>query len=288
MKLNQDKEMSLIQRVHAEYAGLPSRERKVADLVLDFPGELAAYSASELAGLAEVSKATVTRFFRRLGYDSFEEARLSARRAREWGSPLFMTRKGPESEPIGRSLIEQFAEEEKTIVASTFAVLDPAVVDDATDCLGSARRLFFLGFRNSSYPAAYARWQFVQFRSDVHMLTGSGETLAERIADLREDDLVVLVGVRRLVAKLRRYAEAIRESGADILLLTDSSARVTPLYARWTMTCAVENPHILDSYAGVNGVLRLLAVETMQKLGRSGRARLQKIETLHEALGDFD
>jgi len=288
MELTDDKEMSLIHRVHSEYAALPSSERKVADLVLDFPGELAAYSASELAQLAEVSNATVTRFFKRLGYDSFEAARRSARRAREWGSPLFLTSKATEVEPIGSDLIKRFANEEKAIVAATFAALEPEVLNEATEALARARRLFFLGFRNSSYAAGYARWQFVQFRGDVHMLTGAAESLAERIADLREGDLLVLVGVRRLVAKLRRYAEAARSGGADILLLTDPSARITPAYARWTITCAVENPHILDSYVGVMGVLRLLAVETMHKLGRDGRERLQRIEALHESLGEFD
>jgi DNA-binding MurR/RpiR family transcriptional regulator len=274
---------SLVNRVHAAYAALPSGERKVADLVLDFPGELAAYTASELAGLAEVSNATVTRFFKRLGYDSFDEARRSARRAREWGSPLFLTSKATESEPIGSDLIKRFAEED-----ATFAALDPEVLNEATDALARAKRLFFLGFRNSSYAAGYARWQFVQFRSDVHMLTGGAESLAERIADLGPGDLLVLVGVRRLVAKLRRYAEAAHAAGADILLLTDPSARITPAYARWTIICTVENPHVLDSYAGVMGILRLLVVETMHKLGRDGRERLQRIETLHESLGEFD
>ncbi|HUF86300.1 MAG TPA: MurR/RpiR family transcriptional regulator [Thermohalobaculum sp.] len=280
--------LSLMHRVHAEYAGLPASERKVADLVIDFPGELAAYTASELAELAEVSNATVTRFFRRLGYDSFEEARRSARRAREWGSPLFLASKASEREAIGSDLVKRFADEETGIVAATFAALDPAVLGEATDALAGARRLFFLGFRNSGYIAGYGRWQFIQFRGDVHMLTGGGETLAERIADLGPGDLVVLVGLRRLVRRLARYAEAARDAGADILLVTDPTARGTAAYARWTITCPVENPHVLDSYAGVIGVLRLLAVETMYKLGRSGRERLQQVERLHERLGEFE
>lgn len=281
-------ERSLVQRVHAVYGGLSSSERKVADLVLDFPGELAAYTASELARLAEVSNATVTRFFRQLGYASFEEARRSARRAREWGSPLFLASKASESETIGSDLVKRFAEEEIATVTGTFAALDPEVLNEVTDALARARRLFFLGFRNSSYVAGYARWQFIQFRGDVHMLTGGGETLAERIADLGEGDVIVLVGLRRLIRRVRRYAEAARDAGADILLVTDPSARGTPAYARWTITCLVENPHVFDSYAGVIGVLRLLAVETMYKLGRQGRDRLQKIEQLHERLAEFD
>ena len=45
---------------------------------------------------------------------------------------------------------------------------------------------------------------------------------------------------------------------------------------------------MFDSYAGVMGVLRLLAVETMQRLGRTARERLQAVESLHDALGEFD
>jgi len=279
---------SLVIRVHEGYRALPLGERKVADVVLDFPGELAAYSASELAQLAGVSNATVTRFFRRLGYDSFDDARRSSRRAREWGSPLFMTSKAAEGEVIGSDLIARFAAEEKALIDATFNALDPALLTEVIEALAGAQRLFFLGFRNSAYTAGYARWQFIQFRGEVHMLTGAGESLAERIADLRQGDVLVLVGMRRLVSPLGRCAEAARSTGADILLLTDPSARVTPAYARWTIHCAVENPHVLDSYAGVMAVLRLLAVETMKRLGRTGRTRLQAVEALHEALAEFD
>jgi DNA-binding MurR/RpiR family transcriptional regulator len=287
MDVADQEEQSLAKRIHARYEDLPSGERKVADLVLDFPGELAAYSASELAKLAQVSNATVTRFFKRLRYGSFEEARRSSRRERALGSPLYLSTKSNESESVGSDLLKQIADEEISLLTATFAKLDPALIDETTEALARAKRLFFMGFRNGSYISGYARWQFVQFRGDVHNLTGGGETLAERIADLKQGDLLVLVGVRRLVAKLRRYAEAARAAGADILLLTDTSARITPAHARWTIICAVENPHVLDSYAGVMGVLRLLAVETMRKLGRSGRDRLLQIETLHESLAEF-
>lgn len=281
-------EKSLVVRVHENYGRLPSGERKVADVVLDFPGELAAYSASELAELAAVSNATVTRFFQRLGYGSFDDARRSSRRAREGGSPLFMTSKATESELIGSDLIARFAAEEKALIDATFAVIDPAVLADVVDALATARRLFFLGFRNSAYLAGYGRGQFIQFRGDVHMLASTGESLAERIADLRADDVLVVVGMRRLVTRFDRYIEAASRTGAAILLVTDPSARGIPAFARWTVRCSVENPHVLDSYAGAIALLRLLAVETMNKLGRAGRARLQQVESLHASLAEFD
>lgn len=279
---------SLVNRVHAFYAQLPSGERKVADVVLDFPGEIAAYSASELAELAQVSNATVTRFVRRLGYVGYDDARRSARRQRELGSPLFMASKATESEQIGSELLARFAAEETSLIEATFESIDPVVLAGAVDALATARRVFFLGFRNSAYLAGYGRGQFMQFRGDVYMLAGTGESLAERIADLRPKDVLVAVGMRRRIAHFDRYVESASRGGARVLLVTDPSARGIPAFAHWTFRCAVENPHVLDSYAGAIALLRLLAVETMNKLGRTARGRLQDIETLHASLGELD
>lgn len=280
---------SLVEAVHQAYAALSARERRVADLVLESPGEVAAYPASELAQMVGVSNSTVTRFVQKIGFESYEDARRSAREAREWGSPLFLASPAAQAqEKPSNELIRRYAESELAILSAALAELSPARLDELTDALIAARRLYFMGFRNSHYFAGYARWQFIQFRTNTHLFPGPGETVAERIADLGPGDLVLVVGLRRIVGKLRRYLEAIHATGADVLLITDPSARVTPAYARWTITCPVENPYVFDSYAGVLAVLRLLAFESFQKLGKKGRAHLEAIEVHHEKLGEFE
>ena len=68
------------------YDGLPASERRLADVVLACQGDLASYSASELAERACVSKATTSRLFQRLGYARFTDARREARGAGvPWG-----------------------------------------------------------------------------------------------------------------------------------------------------------------------------------------------------------
>ena len=64
-------------------------EQRLAEVALAHISTLAAYSATELAKMAGVSKATAGRFFRRLGYESFNEARALQRDAGDKGSPLF-------------------------------------------------------------------------------------------------------------------------------------------------------------------------------------------------------
>ena len=84
-------EKSFLTRVRDVMDELPPAEKRLGEFVCDFPGELASYSASELAALAHVSNATVTRFVQRLGYDTYEESRRHAREEKQTGSRLFLS-----------------------------------------------------------------------------------------------------------------------------------------------------------------------------------------------------
>jgi DNA-binding MurR/RpiR family transcriptional regulator len=69
--------------------------------------------------------------------------------------------------------------------------------------------MWILGYRNSQYIAAYSRWQFIQFRSNVTLMpSGIGETLGEYMAQLGKDDLVIIIGVLRRVSNLPEIIEA--------------------------------------------------------------------------------
>ena len=85
-------DQSFLARVRRKLPELHPAERRLGELVCDFPGELASYSASELAALAGVSNATVTRFVRRLGYKSYEDARRDARDEASSGSRSINTK----------------------------------------------------------------------------------------------------------------------------------------------------------------------------------------------------
>lgn len=281
------KTKSFVDAIHQAYETLSGRERQVADFILEMPGEISLYPASELAQLIGVSNSTVTRFVRRIGYSNYDEMRQAARSARQWGSPLFLA-SGQADENPDADFLRRFMESEQKAMAYTLAGLSPQLVDELSTALLEARHLGFLGFRNSHHFASYARWQFIQFRKQTRMIPGPGETVAERIADLTEEDLVVVIGVRRIIGNLKRYMSALSERGVKVLLLTDPSARVTPKYATWTITCQVENEFVFDCYAGVLAVVRLLAYETFLKSGKEGRAYLKDIEDQHSVLGEFE
>ncbi|GAA1745320.1 hypothetical protein [Kocuria aegyptia] len=94
--------MSIEQRIHAHYAGLSPQERRAADLILDHLDDLALYSSAELAQMSGVSRATLSRLYRHLGFESFTDLRETARTLRQQGVPL-----GPDADPELSQHLEQ-------------------------------------------------------------------------------------------------------------------------------------------------------------------------------------
>jgi len=282
----QDRTGSLLKRIHEAYAGLPAGERRVADTILNAPSEMAVWTASELAGHAGVSNATVSRIVQRLGYRNFEAARQDARKLRETGSPLFMRDRiepGTDGGPyVG--LVQAEAE----VIEATLSRLAMSSVREASTAMAHARRLRTLGFRNSRFLADYFAAQLAQLRPGVAPLVLDGQTVAEGVAGLGSEDVVLVVGLRRRPNGFSRIVRAIAAQGARVVLLSDRSLREAPAFASWTFDCVVETNWARDSYVGAMALLRLLAIECGVALGESGRQHLNAVEALREDMEELE
>jgi DNA-binding MurR/RpiR family transcriptional regulator len=276
---------SLQARIQEQYAVLPGSERKVADLILDFPGEVAAYSATELAQLAGASKAAVTRLIRRLDYASFEEARRAARDAQTWGSPVYLLSKDADRGAFD-ARVQNHIEQDVRNITRTFEGIDEGTLEAIVDAIAGARRVWLFGHRNSHYLAGYLRWQLIQVRGDVHILPAPGETLAEYMAELRPDDLLVVLGFRRRIPDVERAMDSAAAAGVPVLLITDPTARLGS-GATWTVRCEVRGEDLFDRYSAAMSFLHFLAVAVVARTGAAGRRRLALIEGRHEDLDAF-
>ncbi|MBP2231033.1 DNA-binding MurR/RpiR family transcriptional regulator [Azospirillum agricola] len=280
-------------RIRGRYAELSRTERQLADVILACPGELSGYSATELAQSAGVSKMTVSRLVRRLGFASFEEARLASRRGTEWGSPLYLLAqpdgpgRGAEAGDAAAPPVEAHFQHSSEAIAATARRIDPAALEQAARLLAEARRVWVCGARNSVFLAGYARWQFIQVRPQVHQMVAAGETLAETLADLGTEDALLLVGIRRRPPAIVRVLQAAGQRGIPTILIADSHSPLEELVPPLTFRCETRSLAPLDTHVAVMAVIHALAAELIRLTGAAGRARIQEIEGLHEALGEL-
>lgn len=283
---------SLEARIHAHYDALPPAEKRLGDLLLSFPGDIATYSAGELAQAAGTSRAAASRFFQRLGYRDFNEARQQAREAKRWGSPVYLSSASPSGGQPGSTQASQpiadHLAQERDNLTLTLESIRPDRLRDAMDALAHARRVHVAGFRNSHMLASYLQRQLHIVRPDVALLPRAGQTLAEDLVDIAEGDVLVMVGMRRRVALVSRILEIARRQGARTLLLTDPSAAEPTQNATWAFVCEVRSQSLFDSYSAAMSVMNLLCSSLFHHELHQGQERLKRIETLHDDLDELD
>lgn len=275
---------SFIARVRHRLPDLHPAERRLAEQMLEFPGEMASYSASELAELSGVSNATVTRFVQSLGYRNFSEARRHAREEARTGSRLFLAH--AEGDGDGADWLSSFLARSHGNLDATFSGIAAEQIDAVADAVLEARRTFVIGFRSNHAFATYLQWQMTQAIEHVSALPGGGETMGEHLVSLTDRDVAIVFGLRRRSRQLPAILDAVERSGARLLYITDEAARFRPT-ATWHFRCETLTPGTLFDHVAVTALSYVLVSRILRKAGARGRARLRAIEALNEQLSEL-
>lgn len=271
-------ERSFLSRVRFILPDLPPAERQLGEFLRDFPGELASYSASELAVLAKVSNATISRFVRRIGYSSYDEARRHARLEKVSGSRLFLAAAGGGAAHDPRA----YAQSDMRNVLNTIEPISQTSVDGLAQALLVARKVWVIGFRAGAPLAQHLQ----QLLENSVALPGHGQTMGEHLAGIKRDDVVILLGLRRRVAQLEDLIVGLGDAGAPVAFITDES--MTPRDdVRWHFRCNTESAGPLFSHVAVMAVMNLIANRTIDLAGKDGRLRLAAIEAANDHLGEL-
>lgn len=276
-----ESEKSFLERVRQALPELHPAERKLGEFLAQFPGEIASYNAQELAHLADVSKATVSRFVRRLGFENYEEARRMARDESRTGSRLFLAHPETGTTPVQTGIAEEIDNLERS-----FSQISPDQIDAVAAELLQARRVWLVGFRLSQSFATYLYWQLLKVLPVVSVIPRGGETMGEHIAVMGPGDCVIMFGLRRRISNMDALLDAISASGAKLCYITDESAP-TRKEAAWHFHCVTATSTPQFNHAAVLALCHRLMVATTRRAGRDGRAQLNRIEQLNEQLGQL-
>ncbi len=279
--MSEPAQRSFLSRIRATLPEMHPSERRLAEVVLNFPGELASYSATELARLANVSNATVTRFVRKIGYGSFEEARQAARAGFSSGAALFRVSPGPDEPALAAHIAQGRANLE-----ASFAAITQAEIDAVAQAMLAAPRVWILGFRTAHSFAQYLGAQVLQVLPTVTVLPSAGQTLGEAIASMGREDCAVVFALRRPVRPLARVVSEIAGTGARLAVIGDGALPEEHL-ATWRFRVQTAAPGPLFNHVAVLALAHLLATRTIELAGASGRRRLSAIEATHESLDEI-
>lgn len=274
----------LDERLRGHYAQLSPQEQRIADFVFDHYDDLIGYNSAELARLSGVSKATVSRLFKRLGYDTYKDMRNELRTLRQSGMPLTDVRDAVQ----GNTLLARHYKQEMANLTQWVNTLDSTHFGQVVHALCESQRIFIIGLRNSYPVALHFRQQLLQVRSRVQLLPQPGQTFSEELIDITPEDMVIVMAFRRRPRIIRPLLQQLQQRHIPTLVMCEPQAQTSIALARWQLCAPLDSVSAFDSYAAANSLVNLLSNAVLHELLSNGRQRIHQIADLYGELDELE
>ncbi|MFF0815294.1 MurR/RpiR family transcriptional regulator [Rhodococcus sp. NPDC003318] len=208
---------STLATVRARASALAPSERRVADVCLARPREVAWWSAADLAEHASTSTATVVRACQNLGFTGFQHLRMLLLRDLGGAVEGDASQASPDS---GMGLMRTVFEEVARDLGTALAPLDEESFDAAVTALARARRVLVVGNGGASAPCAGA----VAFRFVLNGRPAEApvDAVVQQLTarHLSDEDVCLAISDSGMNAYTLEPVEAARSAGATVVGVT--------------------------------------------------------------------
>lgn len=274
-------------RIQERMSQLTASEKKLGKLLIERQDVVNTHSATELAAMASVSKATAARFFRALGYSDFDEVKAQAREERNRTEPYHYSVAASAQLAHGRTIGEHL-EQDLLNLRRTFEEMRSDKLADTAALIADAPNVWFLGMGLEDGLARQARLMFARLRPNVRLLGTHDGAWAEDLAMTGPKDVLVLISLSPQPVMLKSVINYARTSHVNIITITDHALMSqAQRHSRIVLPCHVASYTSIPSYTAVSSVLRLLSIAYSSREHESATQRMQIIEEIHEELGDL-
>ena len=253
---------AMLDRITASLPSLAPAEQRVARLVLEDARAFSRLPVRELAARAQVSKPTVVRFCRSVGYDGLADFKLKLAGSVSEGVP-FVHRSVDADDKTADVLVKVVDNAVAAFLhyrnAASSAALERAV-DAITASRRSGGRIEFYGAGNSGIVAQDAQHKF--FRLGVTSLSASdGHMQVMSATLLRRKDCALIISNSGRTRDLMDAADIARRNGATTIAITASGS---PLASACAIHLAADHPEGYDRYSPmVSRLMHLLIIDVL-------------------------
>jgi len=252
----------MLDRIKASLPSLAPAEQRVGKLVLQDPRAFANLPVTQLADRAHVSKPTVVRFCRSVGYDGLSDFKLKLAGSVSEGVP-FIHRSVDADDKTTDVMVKVI---DNTVAAflkyrndASASALEQAV-QALAQTHSTGKRIEFYGVGNSGIVAQDAQHKF--FRLGMNTIAYSdGHMQVMSASMLGKGDCVVVISNSGRTRDLMDAADIARKRGATIIVITSSGS---PLAAAGQIHLTADHPESYDRYSPmVSRLLHLLIIDIL-------------------------
>lgn len=249
----------------------------VLSQLVDRPDETAVRNISELAQRLDVNPSTLTRLATRLGYSGFADFQSVFRDNVTHASRNFYTQQAHRlidspSKEKNRSevgVMVNLAEDSVKNINGFLSQLDGESLSGAAKLLARGRRVRVHGLRQIHSLASFLTYGLGMVRADVSLLDGPGLGIAEGLAQLEKNDILIAATVSPYTRSVVEVARVAAEAGVSVIAITDTRSSPLVPHAKHSFFIPHASSFISNSMGAYvvfcEGLLNLVAKELGDK-----------------------
>lgn len=207
---------------------LTPTDRRLIAVLQSRPAEAAFWFANDLTGPLGLHQSAATRLAQRLGFAGYPHLREALRQD-------YLASDGPAQRLKGRleqhpldEVLRSFVDDEVTALSALPDHVGQGALDDLAARVLAARTVYLYGQGNATILVDQLSRRLQRFGVHPVALVGSRRDIAEAVAPLGADDLLIAFAFRRVPSTFNALLHLAAAEGAHSALVTDTLLALSP------------------------------------------------------------
>ena len=223
MEVSAQLPLDFSQIISEKYKDLTKSEKQIADYLRNNQEESAFLSAGEIANRLDLSEATLVRFARSLGFDSYPAMREVLQenfRRRVTHSARLRSRLDDLRE--AGDIFERLVVSEMDYMTQSLESVNRDALHQAVELMESRKRIYIFGLGPSVSLVELMRIRLERFGHQVIPLTSSGREFLEPLVSMTEQDLLFVICFFDVTPALQLLLDYAGDQKCPVIMLTDT------------------------------------------------------------------
>lgn len=264
-------------------------QKRIASYILEQYDKAAYITASKLSEIVGVSESTVVRFAIELGFDGYPDFQQSLQALMRNRLTSFQ-RMEVSNQLIGNgNVLEKVLVSDAERIRRTLDATDRNSFERAVEKIVSAKNVYILGVRSSSYLAGFLNYYLRMIFDNVKLLqTTSGSELFEQLLPIGEGDVMIAISFPRYSKRVVTAVEFAKGRKANIISLTDSSLSPLAPLADELLVAQSDMASFVDSLVAPLSIINSMIVALSRRKQEELDSRLRELETVWDRYEVYD
>ncbi|MBD8070151.1 MurR/RpiR family transcriptional regulator [Bacillus sp. PS06] len=200
---------------------LTPNQKKIADFIEKEGNQILYYSETELAEALAMSNATVSRFWKHIGYDNFKAFKQELKEKERISPDSKLKNSLSQIQHQSLQIHEHLLSVTKNQLVNTLRELDSKQFQAAISLMSNCRKIYIHAPGSTESISVLMKHRLARFGLEIELLPKSGHELFEALMHIQKDDVVFIFGfvaMNREASVLLDYA---KKAHYQTIILTD-------------------------------------------------------------------